>query len=89
LHSELTTFIDSRKLAPAAISGVLFAVDLYVSQMVYPRPCLVFSQYGADPAWGVGYHPHGVIGGCVFIFFVAYQSGHGQMVVLLKVDASL
>jgi uncharacterized protein len=67
------TVNDSRKLAPAAIAGVLFAAGLYVSQMVYPVCVMGFLNLGLIPSGEWDATLMFVMGGGVTISFVAYQ----------------
>ena len=72
---------DARaKLAPASVSGVLFAAGLYVSQMVYPVRVLGFLNLGLIPQGDWDATLMFVMGGGCVISVLSYQliEGHNH-----------
>lgn len=70
-------------LAVAAISGLLFGVGLYVSQMVDPLKVLRFLDFGAIPRGGWDPSLAFVIVAAIAVMFVAVRIGRGRQAPLL------
>ncbi len=66
---------DLAYLAVAALSGALFGVGLYVSQMVDPLKVLRFLDFTAIPAGGWDPSLALVMGGALVVMFAAVQIG--------------
>ncbi|CAB9500118.1 UPF0394 membrane protein [Seminavis robusta] len=75
--SETEDVNTRRKLAPAAIVGILFAAGLYVSQMVYPVRVMGFLNVGLIPQGDWDATLMFVMGGGMTLSFLAYQFVEG------------
>jgi uncharacterized membrane protein YedE/YeeE len=62
-------------LVTAAVSGALFGVGLYISQMVNPLKVLRFLDFGAIPTGGWDPSVAFVIGGGLLVMLAAVQYG--------------
>lgn len=81
---DLSLSNSRKKLAPAAISGALFAVGLYVSRMVFPKYVFGFLNLGLLARGGDNWDPTlmFVMGGGVLVSVVSYQFIDGYSLVL-------
>ena len=76
---------DRAKLAPAAVAGTLFAVGLYISQMVYPVRVLGFLNVGlmAQGDWDATLMF--VMGGGLVISILSYQAVDGYNTIASRI----
>jgi uncharacterized membrane protein YedE/YeeE len=74
----MTKTISLPYLAVAAISGVIFGLGLYISQMVDPQKVLHFLDFTAIPTGGWDPSLAFVMGSALIVMFIAVRIGRAR-----------